>query len=125
MSSLEIAPALEPEEWATRQRGVLAIETIGDDAHVIVTESNDKRVRVSGPEELFALIALGNEALPAGDPRRLTLHSVFDLRVAAEMVRVAGNGAVAERLATLANVLAALLRPMRDDESSADVLRRA
>ena len=125
MSSLEIDPALEPEEWASRRSGALAIETVGDELHVVITESNDTGARVSGPEELFALIALGNEALPEGDPRRITLHSVFDVRVGAEMVRAAGNGAVAERLAALANVLAALLRPMRDDESSADVLRRA
>jgi hypothetical protein len=68
----EIAPALEPEEWQDLHCGSVAIDQVGDETHIVVTDPDGEVVSISGPQEIFALIALANSALPNGDPRKIT-----------------------------------------------------
>jgi hypothetical protein len=116
MTRIDIAPALDPEQWARRRCGSLAIEQVDDEVHVVVADPDGEVVSVSGSAELFALMALANDALPDRDPRKITLHAVFDVQVAAEMARLAGVGGVAVRLVKLADMLEAALPPRRIEE---------
>jgi len=97
---IEIAPALEQQEWKDLRCGCIAIDQVGDETHIVVTDPDGEVVSVSGPQELFALIALANAALPDGDPRKITAGWVERIR----------NGNAAER-AAIADALAALLPP--------------
>ncbi|HZI42558.1 MAG TPA: hypothetical protein VFD67_12665, partial [Gemmatimonadaceae bacterium] len=60
---IEIAPALEQQEWKDLRCGCIAIDQVGDETHIVVTDPDGEVVSVSGPQELFALIALANAAL--------------------------------------------------------------
>ena len=77
---LEIAPALEPEEWRARRCGPVSIDRVDGETHVVVTDPDGEIVSVSGPEEVFGLLALANDALPDGDPRKISRHWVDELR---------------------------------------------
>ena len=79
MKRFQIAPALEPEEWKHRRCGAVSIDHVDGETHVVITDSDGELVSVSGPAEVFALMALANDALPDGDPRKLT---VADVRMA-------------------------------------------
>ena len=111
---IEIAPALEPEEWKNRRCGPVSLDRVDGEVHVVVTDPDGEIVSVSGPAEVFALMALANDALPDGDPRKLTRASVRLLR---ELTTDcwAGHRAAKEReaLAQLARSLEALLPPPR------------
>ena len=116
MTRIDIAPALDSGQWARRKCGSLAVEQVDDEVHVLVADPDGEVVSVSGSAELFALIALANDALPDRDPRKITLHAVFDVQVAAEIARLAGVGGVALRLVKLADMLEAALPPRRIEE---------
>jgi hypothetical protein len=64
----------------------------------VVRDPDGEIVSVSGPAEVLALMALANDALPNGDPRKITVECVQRLR--------AGDPAT---VLQLADVLAALL----------------
>ena len=70
--AFEIAAALEPEEWQHFRCGGIAIDQVGDETHIVLTDPDGEVVSISGPQELFALVALANSALPDGDPRKIT-----------------------------------------------------
>ena len=106
-----IPPALAPDEWERRRSGAVAIDQIGDEVHVVVTDPDGQLVSVSDPDEIFALIALANDALPEDDPRKITKGLAFDLRVAVEALRTAQFAGLASRLEQRARVLEALLPP--------------
>src|SRR5947207_13079121 len=76
---IEIAPALEPDEWKHRRCGV-SIDRVDGETHVVVTDSDGELVSVSGPEEVFALMALANDARPDADPRDFTHADLVLLR---------------------------------------------
>ena len=95
---IEIAPALEQQEWKDLRCGCIAIDQVGEETHVVVTDPDGEVVSVSGPQELFALMALANAALPVGDPRKITREWIEQLR----------NGDASSRV-RLADVLSALL----------------
>ena len=78
--AIEIAPALEPEEWRARRCGPVSIDRVDGETHVLVTDPDGEIVSVSGPEEVFALLALANDALPDGDPRKISRQWVRELR---------------------------------------------
>jgi len=75
MRPFQIAPALEPEEWKCRRSGA-SIDYVDGETHIVMTDPDGEIVSVSGPAEIFALMALANHALPLGDPRRTTRESV-------------------------------------------------
>jgi hypothetical protein len=78
--NIEITPALEPEEWKHRRCGAISIDHVNGEAHVVVADPDGEIVSVSGPEEVFALMALANDVLPDGDPRKVTARDVEWLR---------------------------------------------
>ena len=90
MKRFEIAPALGSEEWKHRRCGAVSLVHL-DETHIVVTDPDGEIVSVSGPAELFALMALANDALPDGDPRKITRELAQQLRAdAATALRIAG-----------------------------------
>jgi hypothetical protein len=65
-------PALTPDEWCRRRSGTVFLDVIDEETHVIVADPDEQVVSVTGPNELHALAALANDALPASDPRKIT-----------------------------------------------------
>ena len=65
-------PALTPDEWCQRRSGTVFVHVVDDETHVVVADPDEQLVSVSGPNELHALAALTNDALPATDPRKLS-----------------------------------------------------
>jgi len=65
-------PALTPDEWCHRRSGPVFLDIVDDEVHVVVADPDEQLVSVTGPNDLHALLALANDALPADDPRRLT-----------------------------------------------------
>jgi hypothetical protein len=120
MVPIEIGPALEPEEWVDRRFGAIsrdAIEGSGDES-VVITDPGGRETSVSGSNELFALIALANDAMPNHDTRKITPRVVEVLRRSVAMDRHAGASATPDAVGTgelhaLAAVLEALLPPYR------------
>ena len=78
--AFEIAAALEPEEWQELRCGGIAIDQVGDETHIVVTDPDGEVVSISGPQDLFALMALANGAMPDGDPRKITRELARRLR---------------------------------------------
>ncbi len=79
---IEIAPALEPDEWKQRPCAAVSIDHVDWETHVVVTDPDGELVSVSSPAEVFALMALANDALPSGDPRKIMrdkIQALLDL----------------------------------------------
>jgi hypothetical protein len=83
--SIDIAPALTRDEWRDRRHGAISLDAVLHDEYVVIEEFDGTRATVSGPDELFALIALAFDALPDGDPRKPTRRWVQELRLAANL----------------------------------------
>lgn len=116
MRRFEIAPALEPEEWKHRRCGAVSIDYVDGETHVVVTDPDGEIVSVSGPAEVFALMALANEALPDGDPRKFTREKArILLAVAGDSWAGHRSAQHREALASLAATLEALLPPARTE----------
>jgi hypothetical protein len=114
----EIAPALKPEEWQYRESGALAVHGVGDEVHVVIHDPDDQLVTVSGPHELFALIALANDALPVMDMRKVTPRIVELMRRAIVVDAESGRSISPDAIGTgelhaFAAVLEALLPPVQ------------
>lgn len=71
-----VGAALAVDAWAARRFRGLALETGDRTACVTAEGPRGERVSISNTEELFALMALANAALPASDPRRITAAMV-------------------------------------------------
>ncbi|HEY2377283.1 MAG TPA: hypothetical protein VGH98_15005 [Gemmatimonadaceae bacterium] len=65
-------PALTPDEWCHRRSGTVFLDIVDDETHIVVADPDEQLVSVTGPNELHALAALANDALPPSDPRKLT-----------------------------------------------------
>ena len=103
----EIRPALTAAEWTERRSGPVSIDLLNDETHLVVRDPDNDVVSVSGLDELHALVALANDALPDTDRRKLTRRDVAVLGIVIDHIdRTAPNG---ERLATLAQELFAKL----------------
>lgn len=111
MRRFEIAPALEPEEWKQRRCGAVSINHDAGDTYVVVCDPDGAVVTVSGSAEVFALMALANDALPDGDPRKLTRRDVDWLRTLASETEMFEAIPMREWAARMARVLNALLPP--------------
>ena len=85
-----IRPALTSEEWDRRQSGPVHVEIIDDEVHVVVRDPDDSLVSVSGRDEICALIALANDALPDDDSRKLTRTDVVLLQILADQIDARG-----------------------------------
>lgn len=109
--AIEIAPALEPEEWAERRSGVVSLDAVFNSEYVVIQDADGDRVTVSGPNEIFALIALANDALPDGDPRKITHADVAELEKASGQIEYDPLHFDTVRIGRLAQALAAMLPP--------------
>ena len=98
-----VRPALTPDEWYRRQSGAVLSQTIGDETHVIVADPDQQLVSVTGPNELHALAALANDALPDDDPRKLTQTDLTVLGILLE--RLDRHQPKTQRLVALAESL--------------------
>jgi hypothetical protein len=108
---IEIAPALKPEEWKDRRCGAVSVDHVDGETHVVVTDPDGEIVSVSGPEEVFALLALANDALPDGDPRKITHAKVRVLVKFASEIRGGHSSEDWDALRQLTQTLNALLAP--------------
>jgi hypothetical protein len=67
-----IRPALEPGEWRERRSGPISLDVIDRNDYIVIEGPSGETVKVSGADEIFALISLANDALPEDDPRKIT-----------------------------------------------------
>jgi len=81
-----IPPALSAEEWRVRRFGPVAIETVGEETQLVVRDGDGDGMSIAGIDEKFALMALANDALPDGDPRKFTVTDVAVCRLVMERV---------------------------------------
>jgi hypothetical protein len=100
-------PALTPDEWYRRKSGAVFTHMIGDETHIIVADPDEQLVSVTGPNELHALAALANDALPDDDPRKLSRTDLAVLSILLE--RLDRNQPNTLRLLALAESLHAKL----------------
>ena len=78
--------ALAVDAWASRRFRGLALETLNRTACVTAEGPRGERVSISAAEELFALMALANAALPATDARKITASMVDAVQEQAEVL---------------------------------------
>ena len=81
-----VRPALTPEQWQRQSTGTVRIELIDDNVHVAVRDNGGAVVNVSGTDELFALMALTNHALPNDDPGKFTRADAAIIAVLIDLV---------------------------------------
>lgn len=105
----QIPAALTPLQWQEGRAGCLSLGVVDDELHVVVRDPDDGLVSITGPDELWALIALANEALPTSDSRKLVVRDIAVIRMLAESCPDTASGrrlrglaeAVGEKLASL------------------------
>lgn len=108
-----IQPALTDAEWHHHRSGCVHIDVVDDEIHVVVTDPDDDVVSVSGASQLFALIALANDALPNDDPRKVCRTDLSILSVLIDRLdrEHEGDARLLPLAAALHDKLAALLPP--------------
>ena len=80
MAHVDVGAALAVEAWAVGRFRGLALETRNQTPCVSAEGPAGERVSVSCAEELFAMMALANAALPVSDARRITRPLVDAVR---------------------------------------------
>lgn len=112
-TTTEIQPALSPDEWALHRsdRG-LEVQAFPEEASMNIQDWGAMSQVSVGSEDLPAIIALANAALPDSDGRKITRETVRALR---DWIVPCNNHAGFRQLAVLlhhhASALAALLPP--------------
>jgi hypothetical protein len=71
MIPLDILPALGAQEWEERRHGAMYVVKDGGPPRLVMAEGGHLAT-VSCADDLFAVIALANDALPDDDPRKIT-----------------------------------------------------
>jgi hypothetical protein len=111
-----IQPALSAEEWAKNlnDRGGLEIQAFPEESSISIQDWGAMSGVTVGSEDLPALIALANAALPDSDPRKITREMVDGLRREADRAeyadRVGDNAGMTDLDARrIADVLASYL----------------
>lgn len=112
----EIRPALEPREWRERRSGAISLDVVNDFDYVVIEGPSGETVKVSGADDIFALISLANDAMPADDPRKIDHGWLARVETVRDLIRdLASSGDPA---------YAALRRQLADGwEQMAQVLR--
>ena len=59
-----IRPALEPSEWKARRSGPISLDVVNRIDYIVIEGPGGETVKVTGADEIFALISLANDALP-------------------------------------------------------------
>ena len=116
-----IRPALAPAEWKQRRSGPISLDVVDSFDYIVIEGPNGETVKVSGADEIFALISLANDALPADDPRKITVGWLARVEAIRDVIRdlaAAGDPRVAalrhelsEGWDQMAQVLSAILPP--------------
>ena len=116
-----IRPALEPAQWKMRRSGPISLDVVDRIDYIVIEGPNGETVKVTGADEIFALISLANDALPPDDPRKIThgwLARVETIRDMISDLAASGEPQLAtlrQELATgwdqMAQVLTAILPP--------------
>src|SRR5438270_10951839 len=125
-----IRPALEPAQWKMRRSGPISLDVVDRVDYIVIEGPNGETVKVTGADEIFALISLANDALPADDPRKITLGWLWRIETIRDMIRdLADSGdeslvPLRRELATgwdqHAQVLSPLLPPEYDSTADAE-----
>jgi hypothetical protein len=71
MIPIDILPALGPKEWEQRRRGRLYVVKDGAEPRLILSDGSHQTT-ITRADDLFAVIALANDALPDDDTRKIT-----------------------------------------------------
>jgi len=116
-----IRPALEPAEWKVRRSGPISLDVVDRIDYIVIEGPNGETVKVTGADEIFALISLANDALPPDDPRKITPGWLSRIETIRDMIRDLADGGdeslapLRRELATgwdqMAQVLSAILPP--------------
>src|SRR5439155_4250965 len=100
-----IRPALEPAEWKVRRSGPISLDVVDRIDYIVIEGPNGETVKVTGADEIFALISLANDALPPDDPRKITPGWLSRIETIRDMIRDLADGGD-ESLAPLRRELA-------------------
>jgi hypothetical protein len=108
-----IRPALEPAEWKVRRSGPISLDVVDRNDYIVIEGPGGETVKVSGTDEIFALISLANDALPDDDPRKITHGWLARIETIRDMLRdLADTGE--ESLASSRHDLAAAWEQMAE-----------
>jgi hypothetical protein len=128
-----IRPALEPGEWKARRSGPISLDVVDRVDYIVIEGPNGETVKVTGADEIFALISLANDALPPDDPRKITHGWLARIETIRDMIReLADSGdetlapfrrELADGWNQMAQVLSAILPPVPDGEPEDDGAR--
>ena len=126
-----IRPALEPAEWKIRRSGPISLDVVDRVDYIVIEGPNGETVKVTGADEIFALISLANDALPPDDPRKITQGWLARVETIRDMIRdMADSGdeslaGLRRELVTgwdqMAQVLSAILPPDASSNPADDV----
>ena len=116
-----IRPALEPAEWKVRRSGPISLDVVDTTDYIVIEGPNGETVKVTGADEIFALISLANDALPPDDPRKISHGWLARIETIRDMIRdlaLSGDTSLAplrrelsEGWDQMAQVLSAILPP--------------
>lgn len=125
-----IRPALEPGEWKLRRSGPISLDVVDRIDYIVIEGPGGETVKVTGTDEIFALISLANDALPPEDPRKITHGWLARVETVRDMIRdLADSGdpklaSLRHELALgwdqMAQVLSAILPPVSDTDHLGD-----
>ena len=82
-----IRPALEPGEWRERRSGPISLDVLDRHDYIVIEGPSGETVKVSGADEIFALISLANDALPEHDARKITHGWLARIETIRDMIR--------------------------------------
>src|SRR5437868_1487972 len=82
-----IRPALEPSEWKLRRSGPISLDAVDRIDYIVIEGPSGETVKVTGADEIFALISLANDALPPDDPRKITHGWLARIETVRDMIR--------------------------------------
>ena len=123
-----IRPALEPAQWKLRRSGPFSLDVIDRVDYIVIEGPNGETVKVTGADEIFALISLANDALPPDDPRKITHGWLARIEAVRDLIRDMADGGDASLVEArrelaagwdqMAQVLSAILPPEYDVDES-------
>jgi len=126
-----IRPALGPAQWKARRSGPISLDVVDRIDYIVIEGPNGETVKVTGADEIFALISLANDALPPDDPRKITPGWLARVETIRDMIGdLAASGdpqftSLRQELATgwdqMAQVLTAILPPSHGADADDDI----
>lgn len=84
LSETTIQPALTPDEWGRRRRGPISVHHLSNGHTLVLAHGQDTTIRTVA--DLCALMALANDALPDGEPRKITRDWLVRVQTMSDMI---------------------------------------